>query len=190
MGSGNAKDGATTMITIALIFALIGLLALALIVYLAKGHLTSDADWQKLTDQLRPVDVAAFCNLISATEQQYLHDHLPSRDFRNIHRERMQAAVEYVRCAAHNASILMRLGEAASQHSEASVREAGQKLVENGLRLRLYAVQLVPRLYLSMAFPKAGPATDVLADTYDNMSRQVVMLNRLHFPTHDMSSAL
>jgi hypothetical protein len=56
--------------------------------------------------------------------------------------------------------------------------------------LRLYAIQVVPRLYLSLAFPKARPTPEILADTYDNMSRQVVTLSCLHFPTHGMSSAL
>ena len=176
--------------TIAIVFALLGLVALVLTIYLAKGHLSRGGDLQKLSTQLRPVDVSAFCNLISASEQQYLREHLPPGEFRSIHRERMGAAVQYVRCAAHNASILMRLGEAARQHSDSSVREAGEKLLENGLRLRLYALQVIPRLYLSMALPKAGPAPDILSDTYDNMSRQVVMLSCLQFPTHGMSSAL
>lgn len=176
--------------TVAMVFIFVGLLALALTIYLAKGHFSRGGDLEQLATELRAIDVAAFCNLISASEQQYLREHLPPREFRSIHRKRMGAAVEYVRCAAHNASILMRLGEAARQHSDASVRQAGEKLLENGLRLRLYSIQLIPRLYLSMAFPKAGPAPDILADTYDNMSRQVVALSCLHFPTHGMSSAL
>jgi hypothetical protein len=176
--------------TVAIIFISFGLLVLALTIYLAKGHLSSGGDLQTLATQLRPVDVGAFCNLISGSEQQYLRANLPPREFRSIHRERMRAAVEYVFCAAHNASILMRLGEAARQHSDSSVRQAGEKLLENGLRLRLYAIQVIPRFYLSMAFPNAGPAPDILADTYDNMSRQVVTLSCLHFPTHGMSAAL
>ena len=176
--------------TIAIIFIFLGLLAAVLITYLARGHLSKGGDLQTLATQLRPVDVSAFCNLISASEQQYLREHLPPREFRSIHRERMGAAVEYVRCAAHNASILMRLGESARQHSDPSVQETGAKLLENGLRLRLYAIQVVPRLYLSMVFPKAGLFPDTLADTYDDMSRQVVTLSCLQFPTHGMSSAL
>jgi hypothetical protein len=176
--------------TIAIIFIVLGLLALALTIYLAKGHLSGGGDLEKLAVQLRSVDVGAFCNLISASEQRYLREHLLPREFRGIHRERMGAAVEYVRSAAHNASILMRLGIAARQHSDPSVREAGEKLLENGLRLRLYAIQVIPRFYFSMAFPEAKPTPDILADTYDNMSRQVVTLSFLHFPTHGMSSAL
>jgi hypothetical protein len=176
--------------TIPIIFVVFGVLVLTLIVYLAKGHLTRSSNLQILATELRPVDVGAFCNLISASEQQYLRENLPPREFRRIHRERMGAAVEYVRCAAYNASILMRLGEAARQQSDPSVRQAGEKLFENGLRLRLYAIQVVPRLYLSMAFPKVGPDSDSLADAYDKMGRQVMTLSCLQFPTHGMSSAL
>lgn len=176
--------------TIALLFAIIGLLAFGLIVHLAKGHLSTDGNLEKLTSQLRHVDVAAFCNLIAASEQEYLRDHLPPREFRTIHRERMLAAVEYVRCAAHNAAILIRLGESARQHSDPIIRATGEKLLDSGLALRLYAFQQVPRLYLSMAFPNVAPVPDVLADTYDSMNRQVVRLSSLQFPTYGMSSAL
>jgi len=176
--------------TIAFVFGIIGLLAFALIVHLAKGHLTTDGNLENLASQLRHVDVGAFCNLIAAGEQEYLRDHLPPREFRTIHRERMLAAVEYVRCAAHNAAILIRLGESARQHSDPVIRATGERLLDNGLRLRLYAFQLVPRLYLSMAFPNFGPVPDVLADTYDTMNRQVVRLSSLQFPTYGMSSAL
>ncbi len=176
--------------TIALIFTLVSLVALVLIVFLAKGHLSTRGDLQELAAQLRSVDVAAFCNLISANEQEFLRDHLPSREFRTVHQERMLAAIEYVRCAACNAAILIRLGESARQHPDPAIRDTAQKLVDSGLRLRLYAFQLVPKLYLSMAFPKISPASDVLADTYESICRQVVLLGRLQFPTHGMSSAL
>ena len=138
--------------TIALLFAIIGLLAFGLIVHLAKGHLSTDDNLEKLASQLRHVDVSAFCNLIAASEQEFLRDHLPPREFRTIHRERMLAAVEYVRCAAQNAAILIRLGESARQHSDPAIRATGEKLLDSGLALRLYAFRLVPRLYLSMAF--------------------------------------
>ena len=176
--------------TIALVFAIIGLLAFGLIVHLAKGHLTTDGNLENLASELRHVDVGAFCNLIAASEQEYLRDNLPPREFRTIHRERMLAAVEYVRCAAHNAAILIRLGESARQHSDPVIRSTGERLLDNGLRLRLYAFQLVPRLYLSMAFPNFGPMPEVLAETYDTMNRQVVRLSSLQFPTYGMSSAL
>jgi hypothetical protein len=188
MESGIAKNGAA--MTIAVIFSILGLLCLLAIIYLAKGHIGRGKDLRQLSSELRSVDVGAFCNLISGSEQEYLRQHLPPREFRTIHRERMGAAVEYVRSAAANAAILIQLAEAARRHPDESVRQAGEKLLESGLRLRVYALQLVPRLYLSMMIPAITPETAALADTYDNMGRQVTILSCLEFPTHGMSSAL
>jgi hypothetical protein len=102
----------------------------------------------------------------------------------------MLAAAQYIRCAARNAAILIRLAEAARQNSDPAVVAAAEKLLESGLRLRLYTLQTLPRLYLSMIFWQVGVRPRELADTYDTMSRQVVMLGRLQFPVHGMSSAL
>src|SRR5947199_7034124 len=134
--------------TTSLIFASIGLLVLVLILLLAKGHLNTHGDLQELAAQLRPVDVAAFCNLISESEQKFLSDRLSPSEFRTIHRERMLAAVDYVRGASRNAAILIRLGESARQHSDPAIRDTAEKLVDDGLGLRIVAVQLVTILDL------------------------------------------
>jgi hypothetical protein len=176
--------------TIAIAFAILGLLCLAAIIYLAKGSIGRCKDLRLLSSELRSVDVAAFCNLISGSEQEYLRQHLSPREFRTIHRERMGAAVDYVWSAAANAAILIQLAEAARRHQEESIRQAGEKLLESALRLRLYAFQLVPRLYVSMLVPAISSETAFLADSYDKMGRQVTILSCLEFPTHGMASAL
>jgi hypothetical protein len=102
----------------------------------------------------------------------------------------MLAAVEYVRCASQNAVILTHLGEAARQNPDPAVAVAAEKLVNNALRLRLYALQAVPRLYLSILLPRAGRAPYLVAETYDTMARQLVMLGCLQHPVRGMSSAL
>ena len=176
--------------TIPLVFAVVGFLALLVIIYLAKGHLSTGANLDELASKLRPVDVAAFRNLIDEREEEFLRQRLPAREFRSVHRERMLAAAEYVWCAAQNAAILIRLGEAAKQEPDPAVVAAADKLLENALRLRLYAFQVVPRLYFGVLFPSARLAPPSFADTYDTMTRQVLMLGCLQYPTHGMSSAL
>lgn len=176
--------------TIAVIFAILGLLALALIVQLAKGHLGTGANLDVLAAQLRPLDVNAFCNLISQSEYRFLRNSLPPSEFRAIHRERMLAATEYIWCAAQNAAILIRLGEAARQDSDPTVVAAAERLLDSSLRLRIYALQMYPRILISMIFPQVSTGAYDLAEIYDTMSRQVVMLGCLRFPTHGMSSAL
>jgi hypothetical protein len=176
--------------TISLIFAVLGVMALLLIVYLAKGRHGTGGNLDHLASQLRPIDVEAFRNLIDEREEEFLRAHLPAREFRGIHRERSLAAVEYVWCAAQNAAILIRLAEAAKLDADPATSAAAGKLLENALRLRLYAFQAVPRLYLGILLPWAGGKPGFVADTYDTMTRQVVMLGCLQFPTRGMSSAL
>ena len=53
----------------------------------------------------------------------------------------MQATLEYVKRLAHNAQVLMRLGEAARNSAEPQVAQAAQALVNNGLRMRLLAMR-------------------------------------------------
>jgi len=167
-----------------------GLVALVLILGLGNGHGRSGGNLDELAALLRPIDVEAFRNLIDEREQEYLRARLPLKEFRSIHRERMLAAVEYVRCAAQNAAILTQLGEAARQNSDPAVSVAAEKLVNNALRLRLYAFQAVPRLYLSMLLPDTSLAPHFIAEAYDTMSRQVVMLGCLRHPPQGMPAAL
>jgi hypothetical protein len=101
----------------------------------------------------------------------------------------MLAAVEYVRCAAQNAAILIRLGEAARLSADPEIVTAAERLLDNALRLRLYALQAVPRLYVAILLPGIARTPCTFADTYDRMTRQVVMLG-LRYPTHGMSAAL
>jgi len=169
------------------IFVVLAFLGLLLILYIAKGHHSTAGNLDQLASQLRSVDVDAFRNLIDHREQDYLRERLPANEFRGIQRERMLAAVEYVRAAASNAAILIRLAEAARQNSDPAVAQAADKLA---IRLRLYAFRVVPRLYFGMLMPGVSLAPIDLADAYDTITRQVVMLGCLQYPTRGMSSAL
>jgi hypothetical protein len=177
------------MMMMPFIFVGVGLLGLFLIVYLAKGLHAKGGDLGELAARLRPIDVDAFRNLIDEREEEYLRVHLPPREFRSIHRERMLAAVEYVWSASRNTSILISLGEAAKQSPDPAVVAAADKLLENALRLRLYAIQALPRMYVSMLFPSAGRAPQFIAETYDIMVRQAVVLGCLQ-PAKRTSAAV
>jgi hypothetical protein len=172
------------------IFVVLAFLALLLILHIAKGHHATGGDLDQLASQLRSVDVDAFRNLTDEREEEYLRQHLPPGEFRGIQRERTLAAIEYIRCAAKNAAILIRLAEAARQNSDPAVAQAAERLLDNALGLRLYAFRVVPRLYLSVLLPGASLVPSDLADAYDTITRQVVMLGCLQYPTRGMSSAL
>jgi len=175
--------------TLPFVFAGVGLLGLFLILYLAMGLRPKGGNLDELAAQLRPIDVDAFRNLIDEREEEYLRAHLSATEFRGVHRERMMAAVEYVWCATRNTSILMSLGEAAKQSSDATIVAAADKLLDNALRLRLYAIQSLPRLYLSMIFPNASAAPHIIAETYEIVTRQAIVLGCVRSHVSEASAA-
>ena len=113
------------------IFAGAGLLGLFLILYLAKGLRSPGGNIDELASQLRPIDVDAFRNLIDEREEKFLRERLPTWEFRRIQRRRNLAAVEYIWCAAQNAAILIRLGEAARQNPDPAIAAAAIKTNDN-----------------------------------------------------------
>jgi hypothetical protein len=135
------------------------------------------------------VDIEAFRNLIDPTEEDFLRSRLPPAEFRKIQRERLRAAVEYVSCAAQNAAILLRLGEAARNSPDPATAEAAEKVVDHAIRLRLYAFQAIPRLYVGIIFPGWQASSLRVVETYEQVTRQVVRLG-LQYPVGGVSAAL
>jgi len=176
--------------TTPLIFVVVACLSLLLIVYLFRTHANMGGDLDELAAQLRPVDVNAFRNLIDEREEIFLRERLPSGEFRSIHRERMLAAAEYVWGAARNAGILIQLAEAGKADPNPTVAAAAENLLENALGFRLYAFQVVPRLYLSAVVPYVRHAPQAIAEQYDLMSRQMVMLQCLRAPARGVSGTI
>ena len=161
-------------------YSLVVLSALSLVVLLllARGHWFARSAKIPSPADLHSVDVEAFRNLIDEDEEAYLRNHLPAREFRRVHRERMLAAVEYVRAAYHNAGILVTIAEGARASADPQVAEAAGRLFDNATRLRWYAARVIPRLYFKMLFPGANHATRQLLDRYDTLTRQAMMLGR------------
>lgn len=176
--------------TTPLIFVIVACLSLLLIVYLVRTHTKVGGDLDELAAQLRPIDVNAFRNLIDEREETFLREYLTAGEFRSIHRERMLAATEYLWGAARNAGILIQLAEAGKADADPTVAAAADSLLENALRFRLYAFQVVPRLYLSALVPYVSHAPQAVAEQYDLMSRQMVMLQCLRAPARGISGTI
>jgi hypothetical protein len=176
--------------TITLILAVLAFLALVFLVRLAKGRASVSKVLENPTEHIRSVDVEAFRNLVDRDEEEFLRTNLPPAEFRKIQRERLRATVEYVSCAAQNAGVLLRLADAGRRSSDPATAEAAEKLVNNALRLRLYALHTIPRLYVGMIFPGARISPAGIAESYEQMTRLVVLLGCLQYPTCGVSAAL
>jgi hypothetical protein len=173
--------------TISLVFVFFGLVALLLVIYLLRGASRS-SDLDSLAAQLHPIDVNAFRNLIDVREEEFLRQRLPAREFHKIHRERMLAALDYVRAAGHNAGILVRLAQAAREHPDSTVAAAAESLFENALEVRLFALRTIPRLYASMLFPQIGHTPEFVAERYETAARQAITLRLARSRAHATAS--
>jgi hypothetical protein len=175
---------------ITLIIVLISFLAFGFLIRLAKSRVSASKVLENPTEHMRAVDLEAFQNLVDPDEEEFLRTNLPSEEFRRIQRERLRAAVEYVSCAAQNAAVLLQLADAGRRSPDPATAEAAEKLVQNALRLRLYALQAIPRLYLGMILPGVRISAVGIAERYEQMTRLVVLLGCLQYPTRGVSAAL
>lgn len=166
------------------IFIALAALSVPVVLRLAKGRKAPPQ-----LDHLQAVDLRAFRNLMDPEEEEYLRRNLPPADFRRIQRERLRAAIEYVKCAASNAGVLMHFAEVARRSSDPATAESAARLVDNAIRLRSYALRAIPRLYLAIAFPARRFSPSRVAESYEQMTRQVVLLG-LQYPTGNISRAL
>jgi hypothetical protein len=176
--------------TITLVLVLVGLLALAGLLVLARVRAGSTTNMESLTEQLCSVDVDAFRNLVDPGEEQYLRANLPESEFRKIQRERILAAIEYVSCAARNGSILMRVGDAARHSPDPSMAEAGEKLINTAIRLRLYSLRAMATLYLGLILPGVRISPAGIAESYEQMTRLVVLLGCFQHAPQGVAAAL
>jgi len=151
------------------IFVGLSFLALALVLFAAKGRSQPVTKLEDLAGKTRPVDIEAFRNLIDPDEEEFLQANLSGAAFRAVQRERLRAALDYVGCATHNAAVLLRLGEAALRSPDPEIARAGQQLVDSALRLRLYASLCMLKLWVGIALPEAHLSPGRLLDSYQHL---------------------
>jgi hypothetical protein len=168
---------------------LVGIVCLLLLYLLLAAARRSRKVLENPAQHLRPVDVEAFRNLIDPAEEEFLRNRLQPADFRMVQRERLAAAVEYIRGAARNASILLKVAEAARSSPDPAITQGAQSLIDEATRLRLYAFQTIPRLYVAMLFPGRHISPLRVAESYEQMTRQVASLGA-QYPTRGVSAVL
>ena len=163
------------------------LLAALFLLRQAKGRAFGIKSPEDLRTQLSSVDIDAFRNLTDPNEEEFLHTHLPRREYRKIQRRRLRATLDYVSCVAKNTAVLIRMGEDARMSSDPSIAEAGTKLVNNALQLRLQTFQVKAKVYLQIVYPAMRTPSSELVSQYEQMTRQSVLLGRMQYPARGVS---
>lgn len=174
--------------TVSIILVVFAFLSLMFLLRLTTGRSMTPRLRETSGQQLRSVDVEAFRNLIDPEEEEFLRTSLPRDDFRKIQRERLRAAIEYISTAAQNAALLLRMGEAARRSADPATAAAAEKLIDHAIQLRLYAFRALPRLYVAMILPGTSLPPARVAESYEQMTRQVILLG-LRSRTGEMPAA-
>lgn len=160
------------------------LLVLAVVMLAVRRNPAPLKDINEIEGLTCAVDLAAFENLISAGEEQFLRQRLPARDFRQVQRARMWAALDYVRRIASNAAALIRMGEMARLAADPDVVNIGNSLVEDGLRLRMLALRAQVKLYAEILLPNLNLEAFGfdLANRYARLRESATVITHLHTP--------
>jgi len=168
---------------IILIVVLGAVAAISSVLMIARGRARAVRQIGQVSGEVRAVDLSAFRNLVDAGEDEYLRRRLPEGTFRRVHRLRMRAARDYVSGAAHNAAVLIRLGEAARQSADSEVAEAARALVNDAIRLRMLAAVALMRITVASIVPSVGISRLPVGEQYERVVGHLGKLGRLQkFP--------
>jgi hypothetical protein len=168
------------MAGILILAALLGLLLAGAMLRAARGQEIVAGSLEELERHIRPVDVAAFENLIDLEEEEFLRLHLPGALFRAMERRRLRAVGWYVQDIAHNAGLLLHLGEAVARQSNPEEAAAAREMADRALCVRAYAFLALAAIYVRIVFPGARISVGAVGEAYGSLTEDMSRLRRLH----------
>ena len=157
---------------------------LALIFFVVRGFgaVRDFSGMNELVQQIEQVDLEAFRNLTEPSEEEYLRTTLPATEFRSIQRQRLRAAIDYLGGVSHNAAILLQLGQYSRQSTDPQVAEAGRRLTDDALRMRMYSMMAICKLAVRYAFPDAALEPGGVIDRYQRLTTEAMQLGKMQAP--------
>ena len=168
--------------TLAIVIVIAAFLSLLLLLRIAVSRSLQVSASAKLSEQIQPIDIEAFLNLVNPTEDDYLRRRLPASHFRQVRRARLRATSAYVRTVARNAAVLVRIGESALSAGDPRINDAARVLVNDALILRRNATFVLIRIQVALAWPNSGLAAAPIIDGYGRLSNSAMLLGRLQNP--------
>ncbi|HMK28780.1 MAG TPA: hypothetical protein VK473_03780 [Terriglobales bacterium] len=170
--------------SLTLVIAVLALGAVLFLYYLARGQSALVSNLDDLGGRTHRVDVEALRNLIDPEQELYLRTKLTPGDFRRLQRQRAWASIEYVGRIAHNAAVLLRLGEAARKNPDPRIAAAAQDIVDSALRVRIFALLALTRLFAQVALPGTATSASDIFQKYQQLTYAAGLLARLQRPAY------
>ena len=169
------------MVIVAFVLVVVAAVAFGLLIRAGRGNRALVAGGG-VSLRIRPVDLEAFHNLVDRAEDDYLRCRLAAADYRKVRRQRILAAVEYVRAVSQNAAVLTAFGQVARQSTDARIALAGRQMAEAAILLRLLSASVMLRLWAGYAFPHAGISLATVEGRYRSLKDLAWQLGNLEDP--------
>jgi len=167
-----------------LVIIVLALVAALFFLRVSRGHSEAISNLDDLAGRTQAVDLRAFRNLVDPAETLFLKRTLTPADFRRVHRERLRAEAEYVQRIAHNAAVLLRLGQAARTNPNPEIANAAASIVESALFVRMIAMKAFIKLRLQLLVPGIVISTIEVLDRYGRLTDSVALFTRLQRPAY------
>jgi hypothetical protein len=171
-------------IAIILVVAALGTLIVILTFTVSQGLQSSGRPGP--ATEIRPMDVAAFRNLVDPAEDDYLRRRLPASDFRLVRRERLRAMAAYVQSAKRNAEVLVRIAQNSTLAADAQTAEAARRLEDNAHLLQRNCMFAIVKIYIALAWPNSSLAAAPVLQGYEELNNSAMLLGRLQNPAATM----
>jgi hypothetical protein len=171
-------------IAIILVVAALGTLIVILTFTVSRGLQSSGRTGP--ATEIRPMDVAAFRNLVDPAEDDYLRRRLPASDFRLVRRERLRAMAAYVQLAKRNAEVLVRIAQNSTLAADAQTAEAARRLEDHAHLLQRNCTFAIVKIYIALAWPNSSLAAAPVLQGYKELNNSAMLLGRLQNPAATM----
>ena len=168
--------------TTAIVLVIAAAVCLAIILRLAVSRSLQVSGDASLAGRIKPIDIEAFRNLADPAEDEYLRRRLPAGEFRKVRRVRLRAMSAYVRTAGRNATVLIQIGQAGLESSDARAAEAARQLVDQALLLRRNAGFALMRIQVELVWPSAAGLSSGVLGRYEQVNGCALLLSRLQNP--------
>ena len=156
------------------------IIAVFLAVLVAKARARRTLN--ELETSLTPVDAAALGNLLHEREDAFLRANLAPQAYRRIKRKRVRAAQGYIWNISRNALVLSRIAGLALDSADPQTHATAQKLANDAVDLRRYALFTLLLLTVQMIYPEFRMETLKLRERYTGLAESASWLYRLRFP--------
>jgi hypothetical protein len=150
------------------IFAAVAI-AVAIMYRAARGHAADVRSVEDLKSAAIPVDLAAFENLISPEDEQFLRERLSRKAFMRVMRKKDVAIIAYLEVFARNAALLLRMAEHSREDGSEGARSAANALANQALNLRISCLYAIWRLRLQLLVPTGFRNVRGMVPAYRNL---------------------